>query len=44
MNLRRIGLVLLALWALVFLAGTLGELFEIDSLRRWTDFKSIFLR
>jgi len=41
---RKIGILLFALWALVFAAGALGELFDVESLRRWTDFKSIFLR
>ena len=44
MNPRKLGLLLFALWALVFAAGVLGELLDIEALRHWTDFKSIFLR
>ena len=44
MNPRKLGLLLFVLWALVFAAGALGELLDLETLSRWTDFKSIFLR
>jgi hypothetical protein len=36
--------VLLALWAAVFLAGALGQLLDIGFLKEMTDVKAIFLR
>ena len=41
---KKVGVALVAVWALVFLAGAAGEIFQIDALRRVTDLKSIFLR
>ncbi len=40
---RKLGVILLLIWALLFLGGAMGEFFEIDALRR-TDLKGIFLR
>ncbi len=37
-------MVLLVLWAAIFLLGAVGELFGIQFLREITDFKRIFLR
>jgi hypothetical protein len=42
--LRKTGIVLLVLWAVVFVLGAIGELFGIGFLREITDFKRIFLR
>jgi len=42
--LRKIGLVLLVLWGVLFLLGAMGELFGIEFLRDWIDPKRIFLR
>jgi hypothetical protein len=42
--LRKLGIALLIVWAVVFLAGAAGELLQIDGLRKATDFKRIFLR
>ena len=42
--LRKAGMILLALWAAIFVLGAIGELFGIESLRQITDFKRIFLR
>lgn len=42
--LKKTGMVLLVLWAAVFLLGAIGELFGIAFLREITDFKRIFLR
>lgn len=42
--LRKTGIVLLVLWAVIFLLGAMGELFGIGFLREITDFKRIFLR
>ena len=41
---RNVGMILFVLWALLFLGGAMGEIFEIDALRKVTDIKSIFLR
>ncbi|MCK6460570.1 MAG: hypothetical protein L6Q95_11840 [Planctomycetes bacterium] len=41
---RKTGLVLLVLWAILFLLGAMGELFGIEFLREITDLKRIFLR
>jgi hypothetical protein len=41
---RAVALSLLGLWALLFLTGALGELLDIDALRRVSDVKRIFLR
>ncbi len=41
---RRVALILFTLWAVVFCAGALGELLDIEWLRRATDFKRFFLR
>ena len=41
---RKLGVILLVTWALLFLGGAMGEIFEIDALRRVTDVKGIFLR
>jgi hypothetical protein len=41
---RKAGIVLLVLWALLFLGGAVGEIFEVDFLREATDIKRIFLR
>ncbi len=43
-RLRKAGLVLLILWAVIFACGVLGELLDIEALRKLTDFKEIFLR
>jgi len=37
-------LILLVVWALLFLGGAMGEIFQIDALRRVADLKGIFLR
>ena len=42
--LRKTGLVLLVVWALIFALGAAGELFDSSFLREITDFKRIFLR
>ena len=42
--LRNVGLTVLVIWALLFLGGAMGAIFEIEFLRRLTDIKSIFLR
>lgn len=41
---RKIGLLLLALWAILFTCGALGELFDLAALKRVADVKQIFLR
>jgi len=41
---RKLGVALLVIWAVVFLAGAAGELLQIEGLRKATDFKRIFLR
>jgi len=41
---RRVGYALLIAWALVFLGGAVGEIFEVEFLQRATDLKRIFLR
>jgi hypothetical protein len=41
---RKVGLILFVLWAVVFLCGALGELLDIALLRDLTDFKQVFLR
>ena len=41
---RRIGYALLIAWAVVFLGGAIGEIFDVEFLRRATDLKRIFLR
>jgi len=41
---KTILFVLAGLWIVIFLLGALGELFDIELLRRITDFKRIFLR
>ena len=38
------GLVVLGCWAVVFLLGAAGEFFDVESLRRVADLKSLFLR
>lgn len=44
-KLRRVaGWTLFAAWGLLFLAGALGELFQIEPLREFADLKRIFLR
>jgi len=43
-RLKQIFTLLALLWAVVFVAGALGELFSIHWLRQATDFKQIFLR
>jgi hypothetical protein len=44
-KLRRVaGWTLFAAWGLLFLAGALGELLEIETLREFADLKRIFLR
>ena len=42
--LRTLGVVLLALWAALFLSSALGELLGIDALRDFVDLKRLFLR
>ena len=42
--LKKAGIALLILWALVFVGGAVGELFDIEFLRKATDVKSFFLR
>jgi len=42
--LRKTGLVLLVVWAVVFVLGAAGELLDIAFLREITDFKRLFLR
>ena len=42
--LRKTGLVLLVVWAVVFVLGAMGELLDIAFLREITDFKRLFLR
>jgi hypothetical protein len=42
--LRTTGLVLLAVWAVIFVLGAMGELLGIEFLREITDLKRIFLR
>jgi hypothetical protein len=42
--LRKLGMVLLVLWAVVFVLGAVGELFGIGFLREITDLKRVFLR
>lgn len=44
MTARKVGLILFAIWALVFVLGAVGELFGIEALRDALDFKRIFLR
>lgn len=41
---RKVGLVLLIAWAVVFFLGAIGEIFGIEPLRELTDLKGIFLR
>jgi len=41
---RRLGAVLLLAWGVLFLLGAVGEIFQIESLREFTDIKRIFLR
>jgi len=41
---KRILTFVALIWAVVFLAGAMGELFHIHWLRQATDFKQIFLR
>ena len=41
---RRIGYALLIAWAVLFLGGAIGEIFDVEFLRRATDLKRIFLR
>ncbi len=41
---RKLGVVLLLVWGVLFLAGAAGEIFQIESLRELTDLKRIFLR
>jgi len=41
---KQIVTLLVLLWAVVFLAGAVGELFGVHWLRQATDFKQIFLR
>jgi len=41
---RKLGLILFVAWAAVFLCGAIGELLDIDALRRATDLKRLFLR
>jgi len=36
-------MILLVLWAVIFVLGAMGELLGIDFLRQITDFKRIFL-
>jgi hypothetical protein len=42
--LRKTGVVLLVVWAVIFVLGAMGELFGIEFLRGITDIKRIFLR
>ena len=37
-------MILLIAWGLVFLAGAMGELFDVKTLREVSDLKAIFLR
>jgi hypothetical protein len=41
---RKVGLLLVGLWAVLFLLGAVGEVFEVEALRRMTDLKQFFLR
>jgi len=41
---ERVGLVLFTLWAAVFCAGAIGDLLDVEWLKRATDFKRVFLR
>ena len=41
---RTAGLVVLILWAVVFLCGAFGELLSVPALREVADFKGLFLR
>lgn len=41
---KRAAAILLALWALLFVGGAVGELFDIGLLRELTDVKTLFLR
>lgn len=43
-RLKQAGSILLALWALLFVGGALGELLDIAFLREITDVKALFLR
>ncbi len=42
--LRKAGMILLVVWAVIFVLGAIGELFGIPFLREITDFKRVFLR
>jgi len=42
--LRKTGLVLLVIWAVIFVLGAAGEIFDIPVLREITDIKQVFLR
>lgn len=42
--LRKLGMVLLVVWAVVFVLGAAGEIFNIPFLRDFLDFKRVFLR
>jgi hypothetical protein len=41
---KRLVLIAFVVWAAVFLAGAMGELFAIEELREAMDLKRIFLR
>ncbi|MFI5403995.1 MAG: hypothetical protein ACHQ1G_13735 [Planctomycetota bacterium] len=41
--LRKAGMALLVIWAVIFFLGAIGELFGNSFLREITDFKRIFL-
>jgi hypothetical protein len=41
---NRLALAAFVVWAVVFLAGAMGELFGIEWLREVTDLKGVFLR
>jgi hypothetical protein len=43
-RLRKAGLILFLVWAVVFFLGAVGELGGIEFLRDLTDLKRIFLR
>ncbi len=41
---RKLGVILLLVWGVLFLLGATGEIFQIESLQELTDLKRIFLR
>lgn len=42
--LKKTGIALLVVWAVILVLGAVGELFGIEALQKITDFKRIFLR